>query len=826
MSKKLYPVLASLLIGAMVLASCKATPTAAPTAVPTTAPEGPSGDLEIFSWWTAGGEAEGLNAMFEVFAAEYPNVNIINATVAGGAGVDARAVLATRMQGGQPPDSFQVHAGHELIDTYVVAGQMEPLTWLYEEEGWLDVMPPDLIEILSYNGEIWSVPVNIHRANVLWYNKAVFEEHNLQPPTTWDEFFEVAEALQDAGIVPLALGEAWTQVHLFETVLLGTLGPDAYIGLWTGETNWNDPKVVKALQTFDRIFDYVNEDYAALSWDQATQLVIDGDAAMNIMGDWAEGYFKSKGLTPGVEFGWAPSPGTSGSFDALSDSFGLPVGAPNRDAAIAWLKVCGSKAGQDAFNPLKGSIPARTDGDRSLYDEYLQSAMDDFGSDVIVPSLMHGAAAAPSWQQSIIDAVGLFVANRDVDAFQEALVEASPQEEPAVVGPSGDLEIFSWWTAGGEAEGLNAMFEVFAAEYPNVNIINATVAGGAGVDARAVLATRMQGGQPPDSFQVHAGHELIDTYVVAGQMEPLTWLYEEEGWLDVMPPDLIEILSYNGEIWSVPVNIHRANVLWYNKAVFEEHNLQPPTTWDEFFEVAEALQDAGIVPLALGEAWTQVHLFETVLLGTLGPDAYIGLWTGETNWNDPKVVKALQTFDRIFDYVNEDYAALSWDQATQLVIDGDAAMNIMGDWAEGYFKSKGLTPGVEFGWAPSPGTSGSFDALSDSFGLPVGAPNRDAAIAWLKVCGSKAGQDAFNPLKGSIPARTDGDRSLYDEYLQSAMDDFGSDVIVPSLMHGAAAAPSWQQSIIDAVGLFVANRDVAAFQEALVAACSDAGVCQ
>ncbi len=424
MSKKLYPVLASLLIGAMVLASCKATPTAAPTAVPTTAPEGPSGDLEIFSWWTAGGEAEGLNAMFEVFAAEYPNVNIINATVAGGAGVDARAVLATRMQGGQPPDSFQVHAGHELIDTYVVAGQMEPLTWLYEEEGWLDVMPPDLIEILSYNGEIWSVPVNIHRANVLWYNKAVFEEHNLQPPTTWDEFFEVAEALQDAGIVPLALGEAWTQVHLFETVLLGTLGPDAYNGLWTGETNWNDPKVVKALQTFDRIFDYVNEDYAALSWDQATQLVIDGDAAMNIMGDWAEGYFKSKGLTPGVEFGWAPSPGTSGSFDALSDSFGLPVGAPNRDAAIAWLKVCGSKAGQDAFNPLKGSIPARTDGDRSLYDEYLQSAMDDFGSDVIVPSLMHGAAAAPSWQQSIIDAVGLFVANRDVAAFQEALVAA------------------------------------------------------------------------------------------------------------------------------------------------------------------------------------------------------------------------------------------------------------------------------------------------------------------------------------------------------------------------------------------------------------------
>jgi glucose/mannose transport system substrate-binding protein len=410
----------------------------------------------------------------------------------------------------------------------------------------------------------------------------------------------------------------------------------------------------------------------------------------------------------------------------------------------------------------------------------------------------------------------------------EAPTEAAP--EPTVVeapaGPSGQLEIFSWWTAGGEAEGLNAMLQVFGPLYPNVELINATVAGGAGVDARAVLATRMQGGDPPGSFQVHAGHELIDTYVTAGQMEPLTSLYEEQGWLDVMPPDLISILSYNGDIWSVPVNIHRANVLWYNKAVFADLGLEPPATMDEFFTVAEALQDAGITPLSLGESWTQVHLFETVLLGTLGPDAYIGLWTGDTDWASAEVTAALDNFGRMLEYVNEDFAALTWDQATQLVIDGTAGMNVMGDWAEGYFKAQGLTPDVEFGWAPSPGSAGSFDALSDSFGLPVDAPNRDAAIAWLIVCGSQAGQDAFNPLKGSIPARTDGDRSLYDVYLQSAMDDFSSNTIVPSLMHGAAAAPSWQQDVIDAVGLFVGGRDTAAFQEALVSACSDAGVCQ
>ena len=412
MSRKLYLSFVICLIAATALSAC--------------GPKEASGELEIFSWWTAGGEAEGLEAMLEIFQEQYPDVEVINATVAGGAGVDARAVLATRMQGGDPPGAFQVHAGHELIDTYVVADQMEPLTFLYEEQGWLDVMPPDLIDILSYDGEIWSVPVNIHRANVLWYNMAVFEENDLDPPVTMEDFFAAAEALDAAGVIPLSLGESWTVVHLFETVLLGSLGPDAYIGLWTGDTDWSSADVTAALDNFDLMLNYVNEDYAALSWDQATQLVIDGTAAMNIMGDWAEGYFKQQGWTPGVEFGWAASPGSAGAFDALSDSFGLPQDAPNRDAVIAWLGVCGSQAGQDAFNPIKGSIPARTDGDRSLYDEYLQSAMDDFASDTIVPSMMHGAAAAPSWQQDIIDAVSLFLADRDVAAFQDALVAAAP----------------------------------------------------------------------------------------------------------------------------------------------------------------------------------------------------------------------------------------------------------------------------------------------------------------------------------------------------------------------------------------------------------------
>jgi glucose/mannose transport system substrate-binding protein len=335
----------------------------------------------------------------------------------------------------------------------------------------------------------------------------------------------------------------------------------------------------------------------------------------------------------------------------------------------------------------------------------------------------------------------------------------------------------------------------------------------------------MLGGDPPGSFQVHMGHELTDTWVTTGYMEPLDDIFESEGFNDIFPQGVLDIVSHEGSPYSVPVNIHRANVLWYNKAVFEANNLEPPTTFDEFVAAADSLQAAGITPLALGDngIWASVQVMETVLLGSLGADGYNGLWTGETDWNSAEVTQALETFKTMLSYVNDDHSALTWDQANDLVIQGDAAMTIMGDWVDADNQAKNFE---DSGWAPAPGTAGLYDALSDTFGLPKDAPNPDAVRCWLKLVGSKEGQEAFNPLKGSICARTDCDATLFDPYLQSAMDDWKTDTIVPSLAHGAAASQGWVEEINDAATAFVTDLDVAAFQGRLADACVTAEVCQ
>jgi glucose/mannose transport system substrate-binding protein len=395
--------------------------------VPTPDPAEEESELEIFSWWTASGEAEGLLALFERFERAHDGVRIVNAAIEGGAGVNAKEELGRRMADGDPPDAFQVHAGRELIDTWVESGGVEPVTFLFEEQDWLDRYPPGLLEILSHGDEIWSVPVNIHRSNVLFANGAALEAVGADPPATWDEFLTLADELAAEGITPLALGtrEPWAAAHLFESLLLANLGASDYASLWTDERTWSSLEVTAALELLAALLEHVGGDHAELTWDDAARQVSEGQAAMTVMGDWAVGYFKSAGRVLGVEIEWAPSPGTAGTFLMLSDSFALPDGAPERDNALNWLRVCGSAEGQDAFNPLKGSILARLDADRSLYDVYLTSAMDDFSRDRLAPSFVHGAAAAPEWSSAVVDAIQEFVTSRDVEETQASLVAAA-----------------------------------------------------------------------------------------------------------------------------------------------------------------------------------------------------------------------------------------------------------------------------------------------------------------------------------------------------------------------------------------------------------------
>ena len=252
--------------------------------------------LEVFSWWTSGGESAALNALFDVYKKQNPGVEIVNATVAGGGGSAARPVLQARLAGGNPPDTWQSHPGRELLDQYVDAGYCEPVTDLYKSDGWDKAFPKELVvNLMTADRKIYSVIAGIHRGNVLWYNVKVLEKNGIKvgDQMTLDQFFAACDKLKAAGIPAIGVGDSgiWASAQLFENTLLGVIGPKGWTDLFSGVLQWDDPKVKEAMKIFAKMQDYVNPDHAALSWDQAIKELIEGKVAFNSMGDWAYGEF-------------------------------------------------------------------------------------------------------------------------------------------------------------------------------------------------------------------------------------------------------------------------------------------------------------------------------------------------------------------------------------------------------------------------------------------------------------------------------------------------------------------------------------------------------
>jgi glucose/mannose transport system substrate-binding protein len=379
-----------------------------------------------------------LDALFRVFKQRNPNVEVINAAIAGGSGTNAMPVLQARLAGGNPPDTWQSHPGQELFSRYVDPGFCQDITNIYQSENWNAVVPKSLIDQLNSKGKIYSVMTGVHRLNVLWYNKKVLDKNGIKigDKISFAEFFAAAEKLKAAGVTPLAVGDSgiWTSTCLVENCLLGNLHASGWNDLCNNKIRWNDPRVLAALRWYKQLLDFENPNHAALSWDQAIASVIEGKCAFSVMGDWAYGEFKKANQKDNEDFGWANFPETEGSFDMVGDGFTLATGAPHRNEALEWLKILGSKEGQLAFNKIKGSIPVRTDIDPKAFGPYHQWSMNSFAHDSIVPSVFEGEATTPAFQQALNDAVSAFSADKNVDRFVKTMVGAAAERGNPLVG--------------------------------------------------------------------------------------------------------------------------------------------------------------------------------------------------------------------------------------------------------------------------------------------------------------------------------------------------------------------------------------------------------
>lgn len=383
------------------------------------------------------------------------------------------------------------------------------------------------------------------------------------------------------------------------------------------------------------------------------------------------------------------------------------------------------------------------------------------------------------------------------------------------------LEIYHWWTSGGEAAAVGALVDVFEDLYPDTIVTQLAVAGGSGTTMIPIITSLVLAGEAPDAFQMHAGYEGIE-YFKADLLEDINDIWADNDLEDVIPDVVQSMCQFGGDYYMVPVNIHRSNVVWYNLEELEAIGEDPKDidTWPEFFAACAAFEAAnsGKDAIALGEAWTQAHLFEQIL-ASQGIDVYEDWINGDiTSATDVNILAALDILEDILDYSNPDLD-IGWDVATDLIIQGDSIFNIMGDWANGEFLVANAVYDDDYGTIAVPGTGDMYGLVVDAFQHPAGVAHPRNSDRWLEVVASKAGQDAFNPIKGSISARTDSDLTLYKPYHTWTFADFESvTYMFPSVVHGSGAPQSFSSELSSVVNAFCTGAATASATASAIAA--------
>ncbi len=391
-----------------------------------------------------------------------------------------------------------------------------------------------------------------------------------------------------------------------------------------------------------------------------------------------------------------------------------------------------------------------------------------------------------------------------------------------------DVEVLHWWTSGGEAAALNVLKDNLATQ--GIGWLDMPVAGGGGEAAMTTLRARVTAGDAPTAVQM-LGFDIQD-WAAEGALGNLNAVAEAEGWDAVVPAALQAFSKYEGNWIAAPVNVHSTNWVWANKAVLDGLGIAQPTTWDEFVAAMQAVEDSGLVALAHGgQAWQEATMFDGVVLSVGGTDFYKAAFIDldPAALGGEQMVEAFRRMETLRSFTDDNFSGRDWNLASAMVINGEAAFQIMGDWAKGEFINAGKVPGTDFLCFRVPGSAGMVSFNADQFAMfNVASPEAQAAQALMASdIMSPAFQTAFNVVKGSVPSRTDVSPEAFDACGQQGMIDLAAaseaGTLVGSMAHGHANRAAVKNAIYDVVtAAFNGEYDAATAAQNLVTAVAEA----
>jgi multiple sugar transport system substrate-binding protein len=261
------------------------------------------------------------------------------------------------------PDLANWYAGNRMAP-FVTSGQFMDVTDVWEANGLNDSLASAAAS-MTIDGKKWGVPYTYYQWGI-YFNKDAYKAAGVEVPgpegVDWATFVSNCEKFAAAGIDCLTTGTSalWPGAGIFDYMSLRTNGYEWHMDLTAGKIAWTDESVRKVFAELAKVQPYVTANHAAIDWQDAAALLVQGKAANYVMGNFAVASFKQGGMTnDNLGFMAFPeiTPGIPRAEDAPTDTIHIPAGATNVEDAKKFLAFVASADAQTKLNAAIGQLP-------------------------------------------------------------------------------------------------------------------------------------------------------------------------------------------------------------------------------------------------------------------------------------------------------------------------------------------------------------------------------------------------------------------------------------------------------------------------------------
>ncbi|MFN3723256.1 MAG: ABC transporter substrate-binding protein [Paracoccaceae bacterium] len=271
------------------------------------------------------------------------------------------------------PDLANWYAGNRMAP-FVAAGQFADVSDVWESAGLNDALSSAKAS-MTIDGKQWGVPYTYYQWGI-YFNKDAYAAAGVEVPSTWAEFVSNCEKFTAAGVDCVTTGSKalWPIAGIFDYLSLRTNGYEWHMDLTAGKVDWTDQKVKDVFAEWAKILPHTTKNHAAIDWQDAAALLVQGKAANYVMGNFAVGTFKEGGMT-NENLGFMVFPeitaGLPRAEEAPTDTIHIPAGAKNIDDAKTFLAYAASAEAQTKWNTAVGQLPTNKNSSVPAEDPFL-----------------------------------------------------------------------------------------------------------------------------------------------------------------------------------------------------------------------------------------------------------------------------------------------------------------------------------------------------------------------------------------------------------------------------------------------------------------------